>query len=293
VPVRTDVLMGTRVTIEVIAPDTEGAIARAFDWFRAIEDTCTRFDPHSELMQLTARIGEAVPVSTILFEAVQFALRVAEVSGGAFDPTVGHALQRHGFTRHHRNGATVRTPTTAATAASFRDVELDATRRTIRLRRELLLDLGAVAKGLAVDSAARELRPFVDFAIDAGGDLYLGGHAGGRPWSIGIRHPRVDGGVIGTVNVSDQAVCTSGDYERRTADGAGHHIVDPRTGGFAAGAISATVIAPTAMAADALATAAFVLGPADGIALLERTGVHGMIVARDLARTHTSGWPGA
>ena len=83
-----------------------------------------------------------------------------------------------------------------------------------------MLDLGAVAKGMAVDAAARELAVCGDFAIDAGGDLYLGGvNRNGEPWRVGIRHPRRDGELIEAVTVSDRAVCTSGDYER------GDHIV--------------------------------------------------------------------
>ena len=76
----------------------------------------------------------------------------------------------------------------------------------------MTLDLGAVAKGLAIDAAARELQPFGDFAIDAGGDLYLGGrNPDGAPWSVGIRHPRLDGRLIDSLRVSNKAVCTSGD----------------------------------------------------------------------------------
>src|SRR5579871_6069718 len=118
--------------------------------------------------------------------------------------------------------------------ATYRDVQIDAERRTITLRRPLTLDLGAVAKGLAVDTAARELNTFRDFAIDAGGDLYLGGcNPQGAPWSVGIRHPRRPGELIDSLRVSGKAVCTSGDYERVApgdgdADSGGHHIVDPR-----------------------------------------------------------------
>ena len=155
-------------------------------------------------------------------------------------------------------------------------MQLDPDRRTITLLRPLTLDLGAVAKGLAVDTAARELEPFKDFAIDAGGDLYLGGlNAQGEPWSVGIRHPRHEGELIARLRVSNQAVCTSGDYERltpgaTTAHRNEHHILDPRTGASPRGVASATVVASGAMLADALATAAFVLGPEDGIELLNR-----------------------
>src|SRR2546430_1095619 len=80
--------MGTLVTIQVVAPEADAAIERAFGWFREIETRCTRFDDSSELMQLTTRIGVPVPASAILFEAVRFALSVAEDTDGAFDPTV-------------------------------------------------------------------------------------------------------------------------------------------------------------------------------------------------------------
>lgn len=242
-------------------------------------------------MQLTAQIGVAVPVSAILYEAVQFAVTVAGESGGAFDPTVGYPMETLGFNREYRTGQTVRTALEPDGQVSYRDVHLDPARKTVALLRPLILDLGAVAKGLAIDMAARELQPLENYAIDAGGDIYLGGrNQKGEPWSIGIRHPRLDHELIDTIRVSNVAVCTSGDYERRSAhDGHTHHIIDPRTGRSADAVASATVVAPTAMLADALATAAFVLGPADGIQLLERHGVDGLMVSPTLERRATRG----
>jgi FAD:protein FMN transferase len=284
VPVRTEVLMGTLVTIRVVPPGADEAIERAFGWFHDIEARCTRFDEDSELMRLCTRIGEPVPASAILFEAVRFALSVAEDTGGAFDPAIGQLMEARGFDREHRTGRTVRSARAAEEGVSYRDVHVDAEARTITLDRSLTLDLGAVAKGLAVDAAARELRRFGDFAIDAGGDLYLGGrNPDGALWSVGIRHPRHDGQLIDSLSVSNKAVCTSGDYER------GAHILDPRSGAAPADVASVTVVAPTAMVADALATAAFVLGPAEGIALLERHGVDGLIVTHALERHETAG----
>jgi FAD:protein FMN transferase len=289
---RTEAVMGTLVTIRIVSsghPGAAAAIDRAFGWFQEIEDRCTRFCESSELMQLAAHAGEAVPASPILYEAVRFAVLVAEESGGAFDPTMGHRMESLGFNREHRSGQVFRSPGAPPTDVSYRDVELDPDRRTITLRRPLTLDLGAVAKGLAVDAAARELAPFHDFVIDAGGDLYLGGSKEpGVPWTVGIRHPRHDDELIATLRVSNQAVCTSGDYERR-APAAGHHILDPRTGASSNAAASVTVVAPQAMLADALATAAFVLGPIDGIDFLTRMGVEGMIVTPDLQRYETRG----
>lgn len=281
--VRTEVVMGTMVTIDAERVEAESAIERAFGWFYQIEACCTRFDENSELMRLSARAGEAVAASAILFETVQFALKVAEETGGAFDPTVGHRMQARGYDREHRTGKVIRN-SIAADDVSYRDVRVDPERKTITLSRPLILDLGAVAKGLAIDMAARELAPFTNFSIDAGGDLYLGGsNAMGKPWQVGIRHPRRESELIDTVVVSNQAVCTSGDYER------GRHILDTRTGAVADCVASATVVASGAMLADALATAAFVLGAADGIALLERMNVEGLIITSELERYETRG----
>jgi FAD:protein FMN transferase len=298
---RTSVAMGTLVTIHIVGADARGAasasdadacIERAFAWFHDIEACCSRFDPESELMRLTRHIGEAVPVSTTLYEAVQFALAVAEETGGAFDPTVGRAMEARGFNREHRTGVVVSSGVDGGARASYRDVRIDPRKKTIALACPLVLDLGAVAKGLAVDMAVRELMPLRNFAIDAGGDLFLGGtNADGEPWRIGIRHPRADNAIIDAVRVSDLAVCTSGDYERRAADESGH-ILDARTREpAAAGVASVTVVAETAMLADAAATAAFVLGPVEGIQLFERLGVNGLMISSTLERFATRGMP--
>jgi thiamine biosynthesis lipoprotein len=285
--------MGTIVTIQIVRDDdgADAAIDRAFGWFRDIEARCTMFHEGSELRRVCARVGVATPASPTVFEAVRFALAVAEDTGGAFDPTTANAPASPGD--HASDGA--------SEPPRYRDVEINADTRTITLRRPLTIDLGAVAKGLAVDAAARELRPFGDFAIDAGGDLYLGGrNPAGDRWTVGIRHPREDGGILDRVRVSDAAVCTSGDYERPG------HIVDrsrrqtrsrPQAPGptpdspFTDSPISVTVVAPGAMLADALGTAAFVLGATEGLRLFERHGVEGLIVTAALEVFETRALP--
>lgn len=273
--IRTMPLMGTVVSITVDAP--EPAISRAFDWFREVEAVCSRFDPASELRQLP--VGTATAASPILFESLSFALQLARETDGAFDPTIGSRMAARGYNRDYRTGAASEVP--GSDEASFRDVVLDAGERTILITRPLTLDLGAVAKGLAVDAAARELQPFQNFCIDAGGDMYCGGvNPQGRPWRVGVRHPRDRDRLADRFEVRDCAVCTSGDYER------GAHILDPRGNG-APQVASATVIGPNAMLADALATAAFVLGPARGIALLERMDVQGLLITPALEQFRT------
>jgi thiamine biosynthesis lipoprotein len=289
-------LMGTVVTIQVIgrardeqADDPRQAVTRALDWFRQVEESCSRFDPGSEVMQLSERIGTAVPVSAVLFHATEVALAVAADSDGAFDPTVGRRMAQRGFNTNYRTGQVIASAQDARESVSFRDVRLDARRRAITLRQPLVLDLGAVAKGLAIDLAARELSGFANYAIDAGGDLFLAGrNPHDQPWRVGIRHPRDRQRLLGSIRITDRAVCTSGDYERTAPDG-GHHIIDPRSGDSVDAVASVTVVARTAVLADALGTAAFVLGARNGIALLERHGIDGVLVTASLEQHATRG----
>ncbi len=287
--------MDTLVTIEVVDPvaaeSRAAAVARAYGWFREAEQRCSRFDPGSELSRLSATVGVAVEVSPLLFRVIEFALGLARESGGAFDPTVGAAMERKGFDEHYETGARVRAEGAEA-GATHRDVVLDRAHRTVTLLRPAVLDLGAVAKGFAIDLAAEELRWFRNYAINAGGDIFARGtNAAGGPWRIGIRHPRGPETLIETLEITGGAVCTSGDYERPAPGAeAGHHILRPGSGESAGEVASVTVVAPAAMLADGLATAAFVLGPVAGIALLEREGVDGLIVTPGLERFETAGF---
>ena len=291
--------MGTVVNMRVVGQATtsseisagRAAMTRAANWFRQIESCCNRFDATSEVRMLCAQPGTPLVVSTMLFQAVRFALAVAADTDGAFDPTIGQHMESLGFTRDYRTGLSNTSFLTSPTTANFRDVELNDEAQSITLHQPLLLDLGAVAKGLAIDMAARELDPFENFLIDAGGDVLVSGvNQDGGPWSIGIRHPRDTDQLIRTVHVSDVAVCTSGDYERVSESGQ-HHLVNAATRTSANTVASATVIADSAMVADALATAAFCLGPRVGLALLERHHVEGLIVTPSLVQFATARMP--
>jgi thiamine biosynthesis lipoprotein len=234
-------------------------------------------------------VGTPVEVSVMLLEAMRFALALAEQTSGAFDPTIGHRMEAEGFNVEYRTGERRRTFEAGSGRASYEDVHIDAVNGTIALARPLMLDLGAVAKGMAVDLAARELGVFENFAIDAGGDVYLrGGNGESKSWRIGVRHPRDGAQLVETLAVTNAAVCTSGDYERRNEAGR-HHVLDPRTGAAADACASVTVIAPTAIVADGLATAALVLGPRDGLSLIEANGAEALMVTPALERVETPG----
>lgn len=263
----TRLLLGTTVSICVVGPVPthmrEQAIERAFAAMRFVEETCSRFDETSALRELCRHPGKWMTVPDILFESVRVALEVSELTEGVFDPTIGGTLSRLGFTRHYATGEQVSVADDVIHAkVTYRDIELDETTRSIRLCKPLLLDLGAVAKGLAVDLAARELSSLEGFAINAGGDVYVHGvDPRGDLWTIGIQHPFDHGEQIAWLEATDVAVCTSGSYERRSPlHPEMHHIVHPGQGRSDSDLVSCTVLAPLTMLADAVSTAAFLLG---------------------------------
>ncbi len=145
--------------------------------------------------------------------------------------------------------------------------------------------LGGIGKGYAVEDAVRMFRDsgLKDFVIQAGGDLYVGGVRGDRPWRLGINDPRGPGGdSFAVVELRDSTFSTSGDYERFfMKDGVRyHHIIDPGTGQPARGCRSVTIVADSPLLADGLSTGVFLLGPEKGMALIERLPhVEGVIVS--------------
>ena len=273
--------MDTIVTIQVpkdASPDVTSKVERAFGWFREVEQRCSRFDAASELRRLCDRPGAAVKVSRLLFAAIEFAVSLAGETEGAFDPTLGKALEDKGFNRNYRTGDVASSGLRVADC-DYRSVVLDRTAQTVTLSEPVLLDLGAVAKGLAIDLASRELGGLDGYLINAGGDILVSGRDGdGKAWPIGIKDPFEPSRLVSVLAVSDAAVCTSGGYERPALAGEGHHIVSPADLKSPGELVSVTVIAESAMVADALSTAVFVLGRDAGLELLCRQGVEGLLV---------------
>lgn len=291
-----NVAMDTIISFTAVAAVSQDGFRshaeRAFGWFRYVEQVCSRFDPQSEVMRLCSQIGTPVKVSPLLFALLDFAVNMARATHGVFDPTVGHLLEQQGFNRNYITGERVNTPVAADVRASYRDIRLNRKSGTITLRRPLVLDLGAVAKGLAIDLAAKELDSYSDLAVEAGGDLYVRGQNGkGTPWHIGIRHPRSEDALVCTLSVSGMAVCTSGDYERKSSNETGeHHLLNPDTGRSQSEVASVTVVAHTALLGDALSTAAFLLGPVRGLSLLRQYEAEGCIITPDLEIHTTPGF---
>jgi thiamine biosynthesis lipoprotein len=290
---RTQLLMGTTVSIEAAGADPavlERAIAAAFAEMARIETLMSPHRPESDVSRLTAA-EHAVTVAPETAEVIALGLEIARRSGGAFDLTLGRLKTLWGIETE-----TPQVPTATAIAAALRGIGPEALSISGNLVTKgsplLAIDLGAIAKGYAVDRAIATLRAHgvTSAAVNAGGDIGLLGSKQGRPWRIGVQHPRDPEGVLVTLEAADRAVVSSGDYERCfERDGRRyHHLFDPQTGYPAGRCQSVTVLAPRAVLADALATALFVLGPERGLALLrDYPGVDALIVAAD-GRLHTT-----
>jgi thiamine biosynthesis lipoprotein len=224
-----------------------------------VEGLMSRFLPGSDVARLNATCCQPVAVHLETFSVVEQALRLSCLTGGAFDAAVS-----------------------LGDGAGHRDVFLDREAGTISLQKPgMALDLGGIAKGYAVDRAIEVLlgAGMEDALVSAGGDIrVLGRGASGRSWSIGIQHPGAQEGLLWRLPLADGAIASSGNYYKRRPG----HIQDPRRGGPAQDSLAATVVAGQALEADALATAAFVLGPDAGIDLLENLRhVEGLVVGRD------------
>ena len=268
---QTRFIMGTYVTIRAAGPREEAlpAINRALD---RMEQVDRKFNPNKATSPLLVFNTSGTPVTDQeIVELAGTALQISRKTDGAFDMTISPLTELWGF-----SGDAPHLPRKGEIAECLakvgyqRLVIADGTLQSDGA--PLGIDMGAIAKGYAIAQAAEVLKQqgVTSAIIDAGGDIYALGLRDGRPWKVGIRHPRKEG-LLGYVEVQDMAVMGSGDYERFfIQDGTRyHHILDPKTGYPATELSSATIIYSDPVIADAWATALFVKGPVDGLALAE------------------------
>jgi thiamine biosynthesis lipoprotein len=303
--VETRRLMGVPWTITVFADDATGrpAIAAAFAEVSRLEGILSDYDPESELSRLSATAPAAapVPVGDDLWRVLEQAAAIRDATGGGFDITVGPLT-----TLWRRSRGSGRLPpadklATAREAVGPTTILLDPAARTCRLLRSgMRLDPGGIGRGDALDRAREVLaaRGVAAALIECSGDVAVSGPPpGAAGWRIAVRPfggPE-SAGVAETLVLTHAAVTTSGDaYQAVEIDGARYgHIVDPRTGLGVRDGPAVTVVAPQAVTADALATALCVLGPEEGLAVLERfPGTAARFTWRDGAGDRPSGDPG-
>jgi thiamine biosynthesis lipoprotein len=280
--------MGTNYSIKIAgAPsakaqaDLHAAVERRLKEINALMST---YDPASELSKLNRAPGLAeFPISEETAFVLRAALKAAETSGGAFDPTVGTLVDLWGF---GPKAVPERVPTDAAIEAAKltvgwrKVVVLEEPWRVTRETPGVRVDLSAIAKGYGVDAVAALLgeRGLDNFMVEIGGEVFARGkNPQGEPWRIGIETPR-DGAAFGealsaVVTVDGRGLASSGGYRNFYVRGGKRysHFIDPRTGRPITHKLAAvSVLAPSCMEADAAATAVMVLGEKDGLAFLEK-----------------------
>ncbi len=281
----TSIQMDTVVEVTVSGGGERRARALAqevFALFDRVEREMSRFRDDSTVSAIAREAPRWVSISSDLATVLRQAVQVAALSKGAFDPTIGAVSALWGFGEEGGHIPAPQPLKAALATVDYRSLEVEQGRARLTTPGSRL-DLGGIAKGYAVDRGAALLKQagVAGAIINAGGDIrVLGERPGGGPWRIGIQHPRDPEALLTKVEVTGTAVVTSGDYERYfMEDGVRyHHILDPKTGQPARGCQSVTVVTGSAMRADALATACFVLGPEAGMALLRRARVQQAIL---------------
>ncbi|WP_077408414.1 FAD:protein FMN transferase [Microbulbifer agarilyticus] len=289
-------IMGTEVHLQIWHEDKAQAtqITRAvMDEFRRIDGALSPYKEDSELSEVNRTAGKgAVKVSDELARIVDKSLFYSRQTDGAFDITYATVGSLYNF--REKKQADKKTTDSLLEAVGYEHIELDRESGTLRFAdHRTKIDLGGIAKGYAVDRAVDILKQYgvTNANVSAGGDARLIGDKRGKPWLVGIRHPRDKSKNAAVIPLENTALSTSGDYERFFIDDDDHrvhHIFNPATGkptdsatqhsGQSSDAqnedvqklISVSVIGPQGFDTDPLSTSVFVLGKSKGLALIER-----------------------
>lgn len=277
--------------------DATEALTQVPVWFAEWEASLSRFRDDSELSALNRAEGNPMRVSETLWQVMDAAMCAAQESEGLVTPTLLDALLAAGYDRSFESLDRMRGQSSELAArtteiSDWRAIVRNEKSRTVRLPREMRLDVGGVAKGWAADQAAQRLSAIAPVLIDAGGDIALSGvHTNGEPWSIGVADPFKPESDLELLMVDRGGIATSGrDFRRwQRASKWQHHIIDPRTGAPAeTDVLSATVIAPTTRQAEVAAKVALILGSDEGMRWIEsRSELAGLLVLEDGQRVRS------
>ncbi len=280
----------------------ENALAAAERFFARTEARLSRFLPDSELSRLNCAAGQPFAASRVLYDLVAESLAWHSRTGGIFDPTILNALLAYGYDRPF-DRILASAPQTLSQGSAAPNAEVTqhepphrsdpsamhairlGPQRQITLPAGVGLDLGGIAKGWAIQTAAHRLGMWGPCLVDAGGDIAAVGAPPGEPWVISVAHPMHDEQDIAVLALKNEAVATSSRvYRQWRHDGRqAHHLIDPRRGAPAeTNVLSVTVIAPRLPDAEIYAKTALILGEAQGLAYLNNlTGLAALLVCED------------
>jgi thiamine biosynthesis lipoprotein len=269
-------LMGTRVVIKVFGDDRtriNQAIRAGFAEVVRLENMMSNFIPESELSRINQNAGKApVPVSRELFNLIRKAKDYSKLTDGAFDLSFASVGKLWNF----RAGVVPSTEVVRERLhlVDYKKIRLDESTSSIFLTHSgMEIGPGGIGKGYVMDRTMAVLKNhgIHNAMVMAGGDTLIRGKKGDEAWKVGLRDPNKKNGILAILPLKDEAISTSGDYERFfMKDGVRyHHILDTKTGFPARLCRSVTILAPDATTSDALSTSVFVLGPEKGLALIE------------------------
>jgi len=268
-------MMGTEIRVYLWHDDAEAgerAKEAVFDEVSRINDLMSTYVETSEISMINREAATApVPVGPELLGLILRSLDISVLTLGAFDITYDSVGQHYDFRERQRPSED--TISEEVQLIDYRLVDADMSSGTVHFKQEgVRINLGGIAKGYTVERGVDVLRRHgVEHGIvTAGGDSRLLGDRRGQPWIVGVRDPRQDGEVAVSIPLEDEALSTSGDYERFfVEDGKRyHHIIQPNTGKPASSVHSATVVGPDAVITDALSTSVFVMGVDQGLRLI-------------------------
>jgi len=288
-------MMGTEISVRLWHDDPEEGprlVERVFSEAKRIDLLMSTYIDDSRISDINRRgADEPVIAGNELFRLIQRSLDISVLTRGAFDITYESVGQHYDFRTRQRPDQT--TVDASRLLIDYRLVELDQATGTVTFAAKgVRINLGGIAKGYVVERGVDLLRMagVRNGIVTAGGDSRLLGDRRGVPWKVGIRDPRVDGEVAMTLPLADEAISTSGDYERYFEENGVryHHIISPSTGTPASGVHSATVIGPDAVLTDALSTSVFVMGVDEGLRLIATLPDYESVVIDDQGRIYYS-----
>ncbi len=299
-------LMDTLVSIRVTGDEQEKlqeAVQKAFGEMKRIEELTDRFQAAgsssctSEICRVNSAAGkQAQVVDSDVFTMLVLAKEYADLSGGAFDITIGPLLDLWGFGKAEQKVPSAEDIKKALALVDYRELVLDDTDNSVLLKKTgMSLDLGGIAKGYAAGKALQVLQEHgvKSALLNAGGNISVWGQkADKKPWMIGIQDPRDPGEVIGALTLNNESAVTSGDYNRYFIYKGRryHHIISPFTGYPADKNMSVTVVASDPGIADILSTTLFVLDYTKGLQIVEKLeGVDALFVTADRKIVISSG----
>jgi len=289
---RSRLAMGSQLRLSAWTTDEPKALEtfeHVFREFDRLEALLSVWKDGSDVVRMNRNAGVSpVAVSQDTINVLREAADASALTGGKFDITFGALSDIWRFDHDQDNVVPDRQLIEARlTRIDYRAVQVDGTARTAFISRpNMRVHLGGIGKGYAIDRAAALLkqRGVTDFLIQAGGDLYVAGTNGGTPWTLAIADPRGSHDPFATLQIAGGTFSTSGDYERAfIKDGVRyHHLIDPDFGEPARGCRSVTIVANRAVLADVLSTGVFIMGPDEGMKLIESLpDVEGVIVTAD------------